>query len=464
MRTADRHAVVIGASMGGLAAARVLAEFYCQVTLIERDTLSDRAGQRKGVPHGRHAHGLLARGLAALEGWFPGVTGELVAKGALTGDLLAHSVWFNHGVALARCDSGLTGLLLSRPLLEGHVRRRLLKLPNVQIFDRCQAEPVFDRRRGAVTGVEIRRPQPGAREILPADLIVDATGRNSRSPAWLEGWGFPPPQEEQVEVGITYTTRLYRRRPDHAAGNRVVVVRSQAPHYRFGVALAQEFDSWIVTLGGYLGDAAPNDEAGFRAYTRSLPSPEIHAIVSTAEPLSPFRGFRFAASQRRRYERLDRFPPGYLVIGDALSSFNPAYGQGMTAALLEADALADCLMAPGTQGLARRFFARAARIIDRPWQIAVGGDLANPNVEAERPLTGRLLNWYIGRLYRAGAGDPYLARRFIEVANLMAPPASLLAPATVLRTLRGNLARVSGGVARPSTVEATGREYSTRLS
>ncbi len=441
MSLSGRHAIVIGASMGGLAAARVLADRYEQVTVLERDTLSQDDQYRKGVPHGRHAHGLLAGGLRVLETWFPDAVRELAAKGAILRDVLADSVWFNHGVRLAQCQSGLTGLLLSRPLLEGHVRRRLRQLPNVQIFDDYRVSaPIFNGDHTAVIGVELAGSQSVSPEKeLWADLVVDATGRSSRTPAWLAAHGYASPREDKVEVGISYTTRLYRRSPGQVRGNQVIVVRSQAPHYRFGVALAQEGGRWIVTLGGYLGDSASTDDERFRAFAGSLPAPEIHSIINSSEPLSDFCGFRFPASVRRHYDRLARFPRGYLVLGDALASFNPAYGQGMTAALLQADALAACLAAPQGMGLAQRFFLKAANIIDTPWKIAVGADLANPNVEAHRPLPGRLFNWYIRKLYQAGAHDTFLARRFIAVANLVASPASLLSPSTALRAAAGSM-------------------------
>lgn len=176
---------------------------------------------------------------------------------------------------------------------------------------------------------------------------------------------------------------------------------------------------------------------------RSLPASELGEIVSSAEPISNFRAYRFAASVRRRYERMTRFPAGYLLIGDALCSFNPSYGQGMTTATLEAAALDECL-GGGTERLAQRFFEAAAAIIDIPWQIAVGNDLAHPMVAGKRTEMGRFMGWYIGKLHRAAAHDARLATRFLEVANLMASPSALLAPEIALRVLRGNLVRLFG--------------------
>jgi 2-polyprenyl-6-methoxyphenol hydroxylase-like FAD-dependent oxidoreductase len=438
MNTHGRRAIVIGASIGGMAAARVLAERYDEVILIERDTLGETQGSRKGVPQDRHAHGLLARGRQVVENLFPGIAAELIDKGAIAGDLSADSIWYNHGVYLAQAPSGLEGLLVSRPALEVHIRRRLLQLPNVRLIDRCQVMNLsFDEAGQTVTGIKLKRAK-GAAHCLAAELVIDAMGRSTRSPAWLVAHGYEAPEEETVEVGIGYTTRLYRRRASDLGGNLVAAIRGGAPLHRFGVALAQEDDSWIVTLGGYLGDAAPDDEEGFQAFARSLPTPDLHALVRGAEPLSEFRRFRFPASKRRRYERLARFPKGYLVFGDALCSFNPAYGQGMSAALIEAELLAEYLDTPPTHQ-AHNFFAKASKMLDIPWQIAVGNDLKHPQVVGRRTLFGQCFGWYIAKLHRAAARDPRLARSFIEVANLMAPPPALLRPTTMWRTLIGNL-------------------------
>jgi 2-polyprenyl-6-methoxyphenol hydroxylase-like FAD-dependent oxidoreductase len=94
-RAAGDHAVVLGASMGGLAAARVLADAYRRVTVVDRDLLPVPGVQRRGVPQGRHAHGLLARGREVLEELFPGLTDELVARGALYGDVQLQGRWYN---------------------------------------------------------------------------------------------------------------------------------------------------------------------------------------------------------------------------------------------------------------------------------------------------------------------------------------------------------------------------------
>lgn len=214
---------------------------------------------------------------------------------------------------------------------------------------------------------------------MAADLVVDASGRHSHSSEWLAHLGYAAPAEETIGVRISYATRFLRRRPEHLGGKRVALIAAHEPVWRFGVALAVEHDRWIVTQGGYFDDMPGSGDAAYLEFARTLAAPDIAELLAAAEPLTAPVGFGFPASRRSRYEHLARFPEGYLVFGDALCSFNPIYGQGMTAAALEAAALADCLT-QGTRSLAPRFFAKASDIVDTPWQIAAGNDLRHPPV------------------------------------------------------------------------------------
>ncbi|HKQ00701.1 MAG TPA: FAD-binding monooxygenase [Actinomycetes bacterium] len=432
------RAVVLGASMAGLVAARVLADAYAQVTVIDRDELPEASTHRRGVPHGRHAHALLARGQQALEELFPGLTADLVAKGVPTGDLLANGRWYVSGHRLRQAPIGLVTLSASRPLLEGYVRARVRALPNVTFLD-CRdivglaATP--DGRR--VTGTRVLRQADGSakEEVLGADLIVDATGRGSRTPIWLQALGYSRPDAEQVRVGLGYATRTYRLPPDALDGDLAVLDATTPEHPRGGALLRLEGDRWMVTLAGMLGDHPPTDPDGFLDFARSLRFPDIYQAIRDAEPLDDPVGFRFPASVRHRYERLDRFPDGLLVMGDAVCSFNPIYGQGMSVAALEALALRRYLER-GAEPQPRRWFRDLARVVDVPWDIAVGGDLAVPGVQGRRTLKVRLVNAYIARLHAAAEHDASLASAFVRVAGLVAPPQSLLHPSIAVRVLR----------------------------
>ena len=429
------HAVVVGASMGGLLAARALSEVYDRVTIVERDVLGAAPEPRRGVPQGRHPHGLLSRGREVLEDFFPGLTDELVGLGVPTTDLQSGFRWINSGRLLCQEPSGLIAVGASRLLLEARVRARVLALRNVTLVDGCDATgfaATADCRR--VTGLRVlRRSQDSVEEVLDADLVVDASGRGSRGPQWLEALGYAPPAVDEVHVGMTYATRLYRRDPDGPVG---ASVSGTAANPRGGVMIPQEDDRWIVAVGGMLGDAAPLDPAGFTDFAATLPAPAIHEVVREAEPLTDPLRFRYPVSTRRRYERLPAVPQGWIPFGDAISSFNPVYGQGMTVAALEALALRAALTSGGD--VTRGFLRSAARLVDNPWDISVGADLRFPAVEGRRTAKVRLVNGYLERLHVAAEHDPEVGRAFLRVINLLDPPERLMAPSTLRRVLRGS--------------------------
>jgi len=432
-----QRAIVIGGSMSGLLAARVLANHFKEVVLFERDIFPQAVEFRRGVPQGQHAHALLTSGRQVLDGLFPGFRDELLSQGALRG-LYSKLRWFDNGVYHNTHFEGIEGLLVSRPRLEGHLRARVAALPNLAIKATHDVDaPVFDGAR--VTGVRVAA-RNGTFDPVPADLVVDASGRGSQSPIWLDRAGFPRPKEEAVRVALGYTTRIYRRLPDQLNGDICVICPSAPPQRRGGVAMAMEGDRWMVTLFGMLGDHPPTDVEGFNAFAATLPAPDVHEVVSKAEPLTDPVPFKFPQSTRRHYELLDRFPDGYLVFGDAVCSFNPIYGQGMSTAALQAAELDKCLAAGDAQ-IAPRFFKAAGKVIDAPWTMAVGGDLRYAEVEGERNGMVKFVNWYIGKLHIAAAKDPKVALAFHRVANLLDPPPSLMQPSIALRILQGNLKR-----------------------
>ena len=426
-------AVVIGGSLAGLLAARVLADSYRRVIVVERDTPARAAECRRGVPQGRHTHGLLAGGRQALEKLFPGISGELLAAGALPGDIIGEGRWFLEGAYHCRFSSGLIGLLMSRPFFEAMVRDRVRRLPNVVFrYNQEVRGLVTDAAKSRVVGVRL------GNETCAADLVVDTSGRGSHTPRWLEEMGYPKPADERVEVALAYTTRSFRRRPGDMGGDVAIIIPPTPAGKRGGVMLAQEAGRWTVTMISHFGPGAPADLDGFIQFSRSLPALDIYDGIRGAEPLGEAAVLRFPASLRRRYEKLKRFPLGYLVMGDAISSFNPVYGQGMTVAALEALELQTALAA-GKAGLARRFFPRAAKVIDIPWSIAAGNDLRMPEAAGRRTFAVRVLNAYMSKLHQAAHRDPAVALAFHQVGNLLAPPPAVLAPRIAWRVLWGNL-------------------------
>jgi pimeloyl-ACP methyl ester carboxylesterase/2-polyprenyl-6-methoxyphenol hydroxylase-like FAD-dependent oxidoreductase len=439
MRRIGEHAVVIGGSMAGLLTARALTDAFERVTVLDRDALPAAFEDRRAVPQGRHAHALLHHGRACLDALLPGFAAELVAAGAPTCESLAETRLVIGGHPLARASTGVQTLLASRPFIEGHVRRRVRALPGVDVIDGCDAlglvaPPGGDR----VTGVRIlRRADGSAEELLPADLVVAATGRAARVPAWLERLGYPRPAEEQLPIGVTYASR-HLRLPDGALRpDKLVLIGAVPERPRTLFLFAQEGGRWILSLGGYGAEhRPPGGVEGFAAFAATIAPPDVLDAIVAAEPLDDVATHGFPASVRRRYDRLRRFPAGLLVTGDAICSFNPTYGQGMTVAAAQAVALQECLQG-GADDLAPRFFRAANAPIDHAWKMSTGADLALPQVQGRRPARVRLVNAYLRRLRARAENDAVVAGAFGAVVGMREPPQRLLRPAIAARVARG---------------------------
>ncbi|HEY9630525.1 MAG: hypothetical protein HY785_24840 [Oscillatoriophycideae cyanobacterium NC_groundwater_1537_Pr4_S-0.65um_50_18] len=437
------HAVVIGASISGLLTARVLSDYFRQVTLLDRDSLPTSAAHRQGVPQGCHLHVLQAKGEQILSQFFPGLEIELLQAGATRLDLGSDLFWYQYGGYRVRFNSGITALCLSRPLLEASVRRRVLTLQNLTCLERCAVQGlVAHEDRSRVTGVRIQQRSEGLpEETLAADLVVDASGRGSRTPTWLEALGYSRPQETVIKVGVGYTTRIYQQKAQALSQAKAVFIPPVPPQGKRGGGLFPiEGDRWIVTLVGWFGDHAPTEEQGFLNYARSLACQDIYKAISQTEPLSAFTTHRFPSNLRRHYEQLQRFPAGYLVIGDAICSFNPAYGQGMSASALTAAALDRCLQAASRRNtwhrLAQDYFQSAAEAISNPWRVTVGEDFRFPEVEGAKPIGTDWINGYMANLQKTTLRDPEISRTLLQVMTLTHSPKILFSPKVILRVIK----------------------------
>jgi 2-polyprenyl-6-methoxyphenol hydroxylase-like FAD-dependent oxidoreductase len=431
------HAIVLGGSMAGLAAARALSGHFKRVTVVERDDLQGSASVRKGTPQAAHSHGLLASGYRVLDGWFPRLMDELVAEGGRPGDTTGDVLWFHFGQWKLRADSGLQGIVVTRPALEAAVRRHVGKLANVTLLTGYDVEaPVFDAQALRVSGVVTKERATEASVTLQADLVIDALGRGSPSARWLSEWGFGEVEEETAKVDVGYATAVFERRPGDLFDTSGAVVTSTPPRQkRHGIVLHAEGGRWTVTMMGMLGDHPPAELGAWKEFARSLPVPDIFNLVRDRQPLGPVATYRFAANRRRLFSRMKSFPAGFLPLGDSWCSFNPIYGQGMSVALGQAKALEQCLAEKDDDPLASRFFSRASPPADWAWAITTGEDLRFPSVSAKRPRGTAMIHRYLKRVHRAAARDPVVLRRFFEVASLLRPPTDLLAPAIASRVL-----------------------------
>jgi 2-polyprenyl-6-methoxyphenol hydroxylase-like FAD-dependent oxidoreductase len=436
---------VIGASMAGLLAARVLHDHFAKVTVVERDPMPGSVQPRKGVPQGRHLHVLHTRGEQILDRLFPGLSAGLTLAGAARLDVPGDLLWFHFGGYNARFRSGLTTLAMSRPLLESHVCRRVLALSNVEYrrdHDAIALHTVADRAR--VTGVTVRPTSAdGGEELIEADLVVDACGRGSRSPAWLESLGYGRPPETTVTIGFAYTTRLYWQNAASLPDVKAIFVQPTPPHQkRLGALFPIEGGRWIVTLGGYRDHHAAPSEEGFLEHARALAAPDLYRALLGAEPASNPVSYGLPSNLRRHYERMRRFPAGYLVIGDAICSFNPSYAQGITVSALEVEALDRILTQHDGEvsaGLAHAYFSAAAERVDHAWMVAAGEDFRYSGVVGPKAPGTRLVNWYVGHIHRATHTDAETSAAFVKVLMSLEKPMSLLRPRIALKAMQAAL-------------------------
>jgi 2-polyprenyl-6-methoxyphenol hydroxylase-like FAD-dependent oxidoreductase len=416
-------------------AARVLADRADRVVVVERDDLPPDAAVRKGVPQGRHAHGLLTAGERVLVAMFPGLMEELVADGAQRVQTTTGR-WFQAGGYRAGAPGAPDATFCSRPFLEHAVRARVLARPNVTFVAAAAKGLESDGRR--VRGVTVddgRGPW-----TIESDLVVDTSGRGSQAPRWLEALGYAPPPVDEVRIDMAYSTVLLTRTPGRLPDRTWFVTISEPPAKRFGVAFPIEGDRWIVTLGGCHRDHPPTDAEGLLAFARSLPATDIPDLLEAETAIAPIVPHRLPSNQWRRYDKVRRHPAGFLALGDSICSFNPVYGQGMSSAAQQAEALAAALDAsdagPADAELWRAFYRRARKVIANPWAIAAGADFVHAETTGPKPPGTDLVNRYVARAIVAAQRDDAVSEAMWSVQGLVAPPPSLMRPAIAWRVLR----------------------------
>lgn len=421
--------VVVGNSFAGLLTATALAPHADSVTIVDRDRIPSSPELRAGVPQARHIHVVLAGGQRALDSLLPGVVDELAAQGV---PMVAHPrdvLQLNRGLWVPRWSNSSTLLTGTRPLVEHVVRRRVLADPRITTLDATEAVGLHgDGRR--VRGVMVRArggQAPGEVRVLAADLVVDASGRSSRTPQWLTALGAAAPAEERIETGLAYATRVYRAAQTDGDYRGIYLVPHQGMT-RSGVIMPiEEPGLFLVTVTGLAGDEPPTDPEAFTAFADRLEHPVVAEWLARAQPQGPPVGHRATANVRRRYDRLDG-PEGLLVVGDAFTAVNPIYGQGITVAAMGATELGRAVAA------GERSLRRLQRIVkdagEQAWTISGGVDKSMPGATGNAARAGvadRIARWYLGRVQDYTVGHPHVAAAFRNVLHLVAPATSLFA-------------------------------------
>jgi len=456
------RAVVLGGSIAGLFAARVLADAYDEVQIVDRDKLIGVDGARRNCPQGKHINGLLARGQLVMEEFYPGITNEIFADGVPTGDLCGDVRWYFNGVRIEQQAAGLTCVSASRPMLEKHIRRRTAALPNVVFVEEHDILTLTTTPdKSKITGVKVQAHGQKRERIIDADLVVDATGRGSRTPVWLQELGYGKVEEESKKVGLGYVTQHYQLTKDPYGHDLSINPVANAKLPRGAIFTKTDGGRVELTAYGILGDHPPTDQQGFFDFVKTLAAPEIWETLQSAIPLDEPVAFRFPTTLRRRYEKLDRFPERLLVVGDAVTCFNPVYAQGMTVSALSALTIRNHLHS-GAAPIPQEYFQDLANnVINLAWEMTNIIDLSFPGVEGERTREVKMAQKFLKLVQIAATRDKKVAAAYMRTAGLIERPESLQKPAFILRVLLNALRGPAKNPPAPPLVPIVGGKVDT---
>jgi len=445
--TPTSHAVVIGGSIVGCAIAAMLASRFERVTILERDQLPHQPVPRGGVPQGRHVHVLLARGAAELDALFPGFLADMTEAGAEFVDVGQDVAWLTPAGWGASFQSGIRLCCASRQSIEWMVRRRTLAHPNVRLVDGIAVSGLMtDSSRSQVRGVRLRERQPGTYPTgeLAADLVVDAGGRASQLPDWLQQIGRRRVRELVIDAGMAYSSRFYSIPRAALGGWRALYVQPALPAQPCGgILFPVEGDRFHLTVFGYGRSAPPADDRGLLEFIGRLRSSAIADVVREGTPLTPIVNHRRTENRWRRFDEIEDWPRGLLAVGDSVCCFDPVYGQGMSTGILAARALVDQFDLRGGAAATRPQRA-VTRIVGPAWDLATGEDLRlDSTVGGRRRLRDRVLQQYLDRVIAASTADPGVRLPLLRVMNMLSGPEVLFAPRTLAAVVRHSIGRAA---------------------
>jgi flavin-dependent dehydrogenase len=459
----DSHAIVIGGSIAGLCAARVLADHFARVTVLDRDRFPHGAHHRKGVPQSRHPHAMLDAGRRELEVLFPGFEKLCRERGALELNPGRDMATLRQAGWSTRGDSPFTLLFASRVLIEGAIRDLAAELGHVSLQDGIDVSGLLTTADGRVTGVTVRPVDGGEETRLDADLVVDASGRATRVPGWLEKLGLPPLDTTVVDASAGYSSRWYQgprgdARPESwwwkCLWIEPLIEGAARPEEQcFGVLFPVEDDRWVVTTASWGGQELARDPESFDHMISRLRTPLLAEAIAQAEPISPVFARRGMQNCWRHYESWRGRLAGFIATGDAVCGFNPVYGQGMSSAakcarVLEARLAADD---PMDSGFPERFFRAQAEFLEIPWTMAVSRDRQQARIESDdaaaprrfEVIARRIGAFAMRQIALAAVEDRQVGAALFDVVNLTRTPRELLGDPKVLgRVLRARIRQV----------------------
>ncbi|MFD1600631.1 FAD-dependent oxidoreductase [Halobellus rarus] len=440
----DGTSIVLGASITGLCAARVLSEIFDEVIIIERDEIESSAEYevRDGVPQGNHLHVLQDGGRKTLEDLFPGFSESLLSNGGLLVNYGTEFTVHDRGHKLPPGETQTELYTATRSLYEQVIRNRVLSRDNVTVQDQTQFTLyTTDNQAESVIGVRVTPRQKSSvastddipeTKTIPASLVVDATGRTSKTPKWLANNGYSRPKTDTVHIGVSYASVLVDRPTERRDG---IAISPSQQNYRGGGVIPVENGKWLVTIFGMHEDEIPKRQCEVKTFAETLSSPWIANLLSEHTVSSEVSVYQFPASIRRRYTELNEFPENLVVIGDAITSQNPLYGQGMSLSAFQTVHLHHTLAEESSRPIGQRFFERVSPLLSRTWTITTATDHQYPETTGPVPTGSSVFNWFTRRVLQTAAEDPAVVSTYLQVHSLQSPPTKFLSPRILSKVL-----------------------------
>ncbi len=448
------RAIVIGGSIAGKLAARVLSDYFTEVFIIERDSDSNNHPTvRNGVPQAAHGHALLKSGEEILEKLFPGFIEELIASGAVASDFSQDISWYHHGSWKIKHPSGIRTVQQSRPFLEHHLQRRLNRIENIKYIYGAQVKKLLTTSdQSKISGVVYHTKEEIVTK-LGADLVVDAAGAASLTPKWLKASGLTAPDKTEVKIDLQYSSRIYQTLSPIESTWKGMLVYPNPPEQTLGGGIYQiEDGKWMVTLLGYGLDRSLANETSFLEHAANLDHKVIYDAIKDGVPVSDVSIYRFPNLRRFHYEKLNNLPNGLIVIGDAFCRIDPIFAQGMSLSALEATALQDvleqCKQNQSLNRISKKAHRRFSKILTIPWLIALVEDFRFDHTTGKTFLGLSFMQSYIKKVVVACANDKDVYDSFIQVLHLKAHPVTLFSPRVLKSVLFQR--RIAKGLELPS--------------
>lgn len=452
--TNKNQAIVIGCSISGIMAAKVLSNYFNKVTVLEQDSFSNRY-HRRGTPQATHTHILLVKGVENMFSLFPLLEEDLLSQGAQKFDFLKNGRFLVPTGWAKVIDSNLITVSCTRNLLESSMRRQLLECDNVEISENTSVNGlIYDHDKNIVTGVKTSpsyNKSTTDQDNTFGSFVVDTSGRNSKTSQWIQNLGIGHAPETHVESNVAYSTRYYQAPKDIEYDWNIIAILNRPPNEpNMGGIMRIEDNKWIVTMYSIGRDFPPTDQEGFETFAYNLPSKDIYNLIAQAKPISPIYGYRFKGSTFRHYEKVSKWPENFISFGDAACTFNPFYGQGITTASIGAKTLDKILKKhinnkkdsttnhqntpANLVGISKKFQNKIAKENSYPWLLATGEDFRWPTTKGKKPsLITRKIQEYADKIILLTPESKRSTLYFQQMMQMVKSPIILFHPELILR-------------------------------